>query len=94
MVSIYPNYNIEFRSHPYVTEGMFSCDGHFLFHPNVEDNNVTGAHFRFCGQQFFLNLGARKVDIPWFDFPKIPKSLKKYYQPHIINHHIAIRSHL
>jgi hypothetical protein len=71
----------------YLVEGMFSCDGHFLFHPNVEDDNLTGAHFRFCGQQFFLNLGAKKVVVPWFDFPKVPKSLKKHYRPHIINHH-------
>ena len=71
----------------YLVEGILPCDGHFLFQPNVEDNNVTGAYFRFCGQQFFLNFGAREVFAPWFDFPKVPKSLKKYYRPHIINHH-------
>jgi hypothetical protein len=71
----------------YLTEGMYPCDGHFLVHPNVEDNNVTGAHFRFCGLQFLLNLGAKKFVMPWFDFPRVPKSLKRYYRPHIINHH-------
>lgn len=71
----------------YITEGMFSCDGCILITPNAEDGNITGVHFRFCGLQFFLNFGARKVIAPWFDFPKVPKSLKKHYRSNFINHH-------
>lgn len=71
----------------YLVIGALPCDGHFLFCPNVENDKVTGAHIRFCGHQFFLNCGAEKVVSPWFDFPRVPKSLSKLYRPHLINHY-------
>jgi hypothetical protein len=71
----------------YMTSGVYPSNGHLLICPNIEDNVVTGCHFRFCGKQFFLGLGAKKIHDPLFDFPRVTKTSRMAYRPTFLNHH-------
>ena len=71
----------------HVTSGTYPSNGHLLICPNIEDNVVTGCHFRFCGKQFFLGLGAIKIHPPLFDFPRVTQTSRMTYRPTFLNHH-------
>ena len=71
----------------YVTSGIYPSNGHLLFCLNIENNVVTGCHYRFCGKQFFLDLGAKKILDPLFDFPRVTQASRMAYRPTFLNHH-------
>ena len=71
----------------YVTSGVHPSNGHLLICPNIEDNVVTGCHFRVCGKQFFLSVGAQKIHDLMFDFPRISKASSMAFRPMYLNHH-------
>jgi hypothetical protein len=70
----------------HVDRGISPSNGHFLVTPNVEDNKVTGAHFRVCGKQFFLNLGARHIYNPPYDIIRPIGSQSRLFRPTILSH--------
>jgi hypothetical protein len=70
----------------YVDRGIGPSNGHFFVSPNAEDNVVTGAHFRVCGKQFFLNLGARHVcDPPYINIRPIGTQTR-LFRPTVLSH--------
>lgn len=71
----------------YVASGIYPSNGHLLICPNIEDKVVTGCHFRICGKQFFLGLGAKEIHDPLFDFPRVAQSPRMAYRPTFLNHH-------